>query len=159
MSQKTRNDLLSQLEEIVGAEEVAEYSTMPKKAVEAILSAKKAEAAAKADAEAAKATPRSGGRQRTKKGPQLTKEARALRRWMRNDSDSLVNLVADLAIQDPSLSEEEIKDLLGCPEGTKITQYLGFIRAAIRAAHNNGVLAPEYFIEIHNTMTEKEESE
>ena len=159
MSQVTRNDLLSQLEEVIG-EEAAEYSGLPKKAIEAILSAKKAERAAREEAEAAKtAAPANGGgggRRRQRKGPALTKRARAIRRWIHSDSDSLVSLVADLAVQDPSLGEEEIKELLGCPEGTKITQYLGFIRAALRAAYSNGKLDPAYHIEIHRAMNQYE---
>ena len=154
----TRNDLIGELEEVMGAEEAAEYSGLPKKALEAILSAKKAERAAREEAEAAKtaAPANGGGRRRQRKGPVLTKRARAIRRWIHSDSDSLVSLVADLAVQDPSLGEEEIKELLGCPEGTKITQYLGFIRAALRAAYSNGKLDPAYHIEIHRAMNQYE---
>jgi hypothetical protein len=94
MSQGTKVELIGMIEEVVGAEEAAEYNGLPVKALHAILAAKRAELAAKQEAAKAKAQASASTTPRAPKEPKLTKRAKAVRRLLEGDAEGQVHDLA-----------------------------------------------------------------
>lgn len=155
MTQETRNDMLVELAGIVGDEEAQEYSGLPRKAVEAILSAKKAEAAAKAEAQAATEKASSTrGRKRKEKGPQPTQRAKALRRNLSSGRESKLTAACARLIEEPWLGNDEVARFVEA--NNDMPARLTGARNMLRALYQAGALSPEWHIYYHSIISEKE---
>jgi hypothetical protein len=157
----TKKDAVQELVQITG-EDAGEFEGLPLKALVRLIASEKARVEAqedaKAKAEAATQSTGTGtGRKRTPKGPQYTKRARATRRWLLGDSEAMVSQLADLMVMDPTLSEEEARDMLGVE--SKQNGYVNAIRATIRSLYSHGALDPAYSAELFVALYEQEESE
>lgn len=152
----TKKTAIEELIQITG-DDPKEFEGMPLKALVRLVASEKARVEAQKEAaaktEAAKTT--TGGRKRQRKGPQYTKRARATRRWLLGDSEAMVSQLADLIVMDPTLSEEEARNMLGVE--SKQNGYVNAIRATIRGLYNAGALDPAYSAELFTALYETEE--